>query len=197
MASSRPSSSQGLAHVATPQRNRPSKRQHPSVLNGILGTFEDKNNDYLCPICFDLIQEAHITRCGHTFCHACITRSIESYNRCPKCSFAIAGPEQIFPNFLLNELVSKHRMRIKRTTELAATNSLDAGEHPVDNLRQFLASESENLSLPDVNVILEVLTQRKHILEAETCAAQNRLLQDFLEHLLKQKESQLSQLNCE
>lgn len=197
MASSRPSSSQGLSHVATPQRNRPSKRQHPSVLNGIAGTFEDKNNDYLCPICFDLIEEAHITRCGHTFCHSCITRSIESYNRCPKCSYTITGPEQIFPNFLLNELVSKHRLRVKKTTELSSNSSVDFTEHPVDNLRQFLASESENLSLPDVNVILEVLTQRKHILEAETCAAQNRLLQDFLEHLLKQKETQLSQLNRE
>ena len=32
----------------------------------------DKNMDYVCPICFDLISEAHITRCGHTFCYSCL-----------------------------------------------------------------------------------------------------------------------------
>ena len=32
----------------------------------------DKNNDYLCPICFEFLQEAYMTRCGHTFCHACM-----------------------------------------------------------------------------------------------------------------------------
>ncbi|KAK9509545.1 hypothetical protein O3M35_006841 [Rhynocoris fuscipes] len=195
MASSRPSSSQGLAHIATPQRHRPSKRQHPSVLNGIGGSFEDKTNDFLCPICFELIDEAHITKCGHTFCFACIARSLETYGRCPKCSAVISGPDHIFPNFLLNELISKHKMQLKRKMEL--TPSYESPDAPVDNLRQFLASESENLTLPDVNVILEVLTQRKHILEAETCVAQNRLLYQFLEHLLNQKKTQLTLLTRE
>lgn len=195
MASNRPSSSQGLAHIATPQRHRPSKRQHPSVLNGIGGSFEDKTNDFLCPICFELIEEAHITRCGHTFCFACIARSLETYGRCPKCSFVLNGPEHIFPNFLLNELISKHKMQLKRKIEL--TPNFESPDASVDSLRQFLASESENLSLPDVNVILEVLTQRKHILEAETCVAQNRLLYQFLEHLLNQKKTQLTLLTRE
>lgn len=194
MAANRPSSSQSLAHIATPQRSRPGKRQHPSVLNGVGGSFEDKNNDYLCPICFELIDEAHITRCGHTFCFACISRALENYGRCPKCSFVLNGPEHIFPNFLLNDLISKYKSRVKKAAELT-TN--DSPETPADGLRQFLAAESENLTLPDVNVILEVLTQRKHILEAETCVAQNRLLFHFLEHLLKQKEAQLVQLNRE
>ncbi|XP_014240947.1 E3 ubiquitin-protein ligase RFWD2-like isoform X1 [Cimex lectularius] len=196
MASNRPSSSQSLAHIATPQRQpRPAKRQHPSVLNGVSGSFEDKTNDFLCPICFELIEEAFITKCGHTFCYTCIVRSIENYNRCPKCSFILNSLDNIFPNFLLNELISKHKLQIKRGAEL--THNIDIQEHPVDELRHFLAAESENLSLPDVNVILEVLTQRKHILEAETCAAQNKLLFNFLEHLLKQKESQLNQLSRE
>lgn len=77
-----------------------------------------------------------------------------------------------------------------------ALNRDSSGEFSgsADGLRDFVASESQNLTLPDVNVILEVLTQRKQLLEAESCAAQNRLLLDFLKHLLKQKREQKARL---
>ncbi|KAJ8957594.1 hypothetical protein NQ314_006520 [Rhamnusium bicolor] len=63
-----------------------------------------------------------------------------------------------------------------------------------DGLRDFVATESQNLTLPDVNVMLEVLTQRKQLLEAESCAAQNRLLLEFLKHLLKRKRERQAQI---
>ncbi|XP_069679642.1 E3 ubiquitin-protein ligase COP1-like isoform X1 [Periplaneta americana] len=197
MASSRSSGS--ASSSTTPQRVRPMKRQHPAVLNGIGGSFEDKNNDFLCPICFELIEEAHITRCGHTFCYRCISKSLESSGRCPKCSFALGGHENVFPNFLLNELVSKYKSRVMGSGDLGLSRdgSSDNLHGPADGLRDFVATESQNLTLPDVNVILEVLTQRKHLLEAESCVAQNKLLYEFLKHLLQQKEEQLSQLTKE
>ena len=37
--------------------------------------------DYICPICFDLISEAHITKCGHTFCYSCLLQTIEQNGR--------------------------------------------------------------------------------------------------------------------
>lgn len=178
-----------------------------NVLHGIGGTLEDKNNDYLCPICFEVIDEAHITRCGHTFCYHCITKSLEVNGRCPKCSFTL-GQQDIFPNFLLNELVSKYKTRIKGVAELGCSRTNNGKTRvggtgselsvpPCDGLRDFVAAESANLTLPDVNVMLEVLTQRKHLLEAESCAAQNKLLHEFLKHLLQQKEEQKSQLQKE
>ena len=185
------------------------KRHHQSanVLQGIGGTLEDKNNDYLCPICFEVIDEAHITRCGHTFCYRCITKSLISSNRCPKCSYTLAQ-QDIFPNFLLNELVSKYKTRLKGFAELGNSQSNDGivrssiigsdlAVPTSDGLRDFVAAESANLTLPDVNVMLEVLTQRKQLLEAETCAAQNKLLHEFLKHLLLQKEEQRNQLQKE
>lgn len=197
MAAGRPGSFY-LAHIATPQRVRPMKRTHPAVLNGIGGSFEDKTNDFLCPICFELIEEAYITKCGHTFCHRCISKSLEGSGRCPKCSFALSGQDHIFPNFILNELVSKYKIRIKSVGDLGSGGGGEADTRTTDGiLREFVASESTNLTLPDVNVMLEVLTQRKHLLEAESCAAQNKLLQEFLKHLLKQKETQLVQLQKE
>ncbi|XP_018358867.1 PREDICTED: E3 ubiquitin-protein ligase RFWD2 [Trachymyrmex cornetzi] len=181
-------------------------KPHPptNVLQRMTGILEDKSNDYMCPICFDLIDTAYITRCGHTFCHHCIVKCLEIKDRCPKCSFTLSE-QDIFPNFLLDELVSKYKTRTKGLAQLGsyADNSRhraagnDSSAPVSDGLRSIVAAESANLTLPDVNVMLEVLTQRKHLLEAETCTAQNKLLHEFLKHLLQQKEEQKNQLQKE
>lgn len=170
--------------IRTPKRPRPTTG----------GTYDEKSTDFLCPVCFNLIEEAHITKCGHTYCYSCITKSIESQKRCPKCNSALAM-EQIFPNFLLNDLIKKHKLRMNGYDALGLTRD-SSGEFTssADGLRDFVATESQNLTLPDVNVMLEVLTQRKQLLEAESCAAQNRLLLEFLKHLLKQKRERQAQI---
>jgi len=61
-------------------------------------------------------------------------------------------------------------------------------------LKEFVTTESHRMTLPDVNAVLELLNHRKQLLEAESCAAQNRLLNEFLRHLLQQKEEQLVRL---
>ncbi|OXU29379.1 hypothetical protein TSAR_016101 [Trichomalopsis sarcophagae] len=186
--------------------NRP-QAQITTFMQGINSTLEDKNSDYLCPICFETIEEAHVTRCGHTFCYKCIIRSLESLGRCPKCNINLTQ-QDIFPNFLLNELIAKYKTRAKGIGALDRTLALDnkgkgtfipmdSSVGISDGLRNFIASDSTSLSLPDVNAMLEVLTQRKHLLEAESCAAQNRLLYEFLKHLLTQKEEQRNQLQKE
>lgn len=184
-------SSQSGSNIPT---NRSSIRT-PKRQRQISASLDDKTVDLLCPICFNLIEEAHITKCGHTFCYACITKSIESLKRCPKCNYSITSEDMIFPNFLLNDLISKHKIRINGLQALGLTRD-SSGEFvaSADGLRDFVASESQNLTLPDVNVMLEVLTQRKQLLEAESCAAQNKLLLEFLKQLLNQKKEQKTQL---
>lgn len=192
---------------SSPVRAQPTKQQHPTILNGISGSFEDKTNDFLCPICFDVIEEAHITRCGHTFCYRCIAKALEVNHRCPKCSFALAGIEHTFPNFLLNELISKYKSRLKAAEELGLSpdycaafersGAVSQSGGGADSLKELVASESNNLSLPDVNVMLEVLQQRKLRLEAESCATQNKLLYEFLKSLLRLKERQLCDITKE
>lgn len=44
------------------------------ALGGLGGSLEDKDCDLLCPVCFELIDEAYVTRCGHSFCYACISK---------------------------------------------------------------------------------------------------------------------------
>lgn len=183
---------------------RPNKR--PLALNGISSTVEERCIDYICPVCFDLIREAHLTRCGHTFCYECIVTSIESLKRCPKCNSTLTSTTQIFPNYLLGELISKHKNRMQQrrvAPSLMPDDVMDLdrrvvvvdtqpNNQPGECLKQFITSESEKLALADVTVILEILQQRKQTLEAESTQAQNRLLHEFLAHLLRQKQEQSS-----
>lgn len=195
MASGRSSSSpHSMGSASTPQRVRPIKHSLQSTVNGIRESYEDRNNDYLCPICFELIEEAHITRCGHTYCFACISRAIKENGRCPRCGQNIKT-DQVFPNFLLNEVITKYKTKLVAREFREALGSGDSLHS--NGLRDFVASGSQNLSLPDVNVMLEVLTQRKYVLEAETCTAQNELLYEFLKHLRQQREEKLNQLSKE
>lgn len=170
--------------IRTPKRPRPTTG----------GTFDEKHADFSCPVCFNLIEEAHITKCGHTYCCNCIIKAIELQKRCPKCNTSLTL-DAIFPNFLLNDLIKKYKLRLNGYEALGLTRD-SSGEFTssADGLRDFVASESQNLTLPDVNVMLEVLTQRKQLLEAESCAAQNRLLLEFLKHLLKQKRERQVQI---
>lgn len=189
------SSSASSHSGSTAPTNRSSVRTPKRQRSAVSGSYEEKNLDFLCPVCFNLIEEAHITKCGHTFCYSCIVKCIETSKKCPKCNSVVLNEEMIFPNFLLNELIKKHKLRMNGF-EALGINRDSSGEFSAaaEGLRDFVASESQNLTLPDVNVILEVLTQRKQLLEAESCAAQNKLLLEFLKHLLKQKREQKARL---
>lgn len=166
------------------------------------GTSESKYADFLCPICFDLIIEAHITRCGHTFCFRCITKSVEVFKRCPKCSYNLTTCENIFPNYLLDELITKYKIKKQIHDKFVGVRAGRATTEDFvgpagDGLKNFLTTESQKLTLPDVNVIMDILQQRKQLLEAETSTAQNRLLYDFLKHLLRLKEKAQAQTRAE
>ncbi|XP_037048699.1 E3 ubiquitin-protein ligase COP1-like isoform X1 [Bradysia coprophila] len=189
----RPASSIGSADGTKPESGSSSLAKRPAALNGISSTVDDKNVDFLCPICFDLIIEAHITRCGHTFCYQCINYSIDSCKRCPKCNAPLTSSDQIFPNYLLGELIAKYKVKVQLQEHIGKAGSHSAS----DGLKQFLTNESEKLTLPDVNVMLDILTQRKERLESESNTAQNKLLFEFLKHLLRQKEEQKAQITKE
>lgn len=180
-----------FTNPASEQARRARKRQ-PSVLNGISNSYEDKDSDFLCPVCFDTIQEAHMTPCGHTFCFKCITTSLEFSNRCPKCNFVMEKKDQIYPNFLLNELVTKYKQKVaEKKLKLLSTNPA------VSELQDLIFKESDNMSLNDVYNMLEVLSQKKQQLEADCKAAQVQLLKEFLEQVRRHKQEQMTQLTLE
>ena len=154
---------------------------------------QDRNMDYVCPICFDLISEAHITKCGHTFCYQCLLQTIEQTARCPKCNFALESAEQIFPNFLFNELVSKYKNSLENKFN---TSSL-LQHTDLSSFKNVLSTNFDSMSLPDVELMLKLLETKKQQLAANSVLAQKQLLKEFLQHLKKQKDEQLFALQKE
>ena len=158
------------------------------IYHGITSTSMDKNNDYLCPICFEFLQEAYVTRCGHTFCHGCIVKSLSQSARCPKCNYHMEKPlESIFPNFAVDELVSRYSSRRKAVKE-------HLQKPQFDQLKMSLLESSSLMSVADVDYLLRFLAQRKEEIESESFLTQQLLLRDFLVHLKRLKDDQLYQL---
>ncbi|XP_066548754.1 E3 ubiquitin-protein ligase COP1 isoform X2 [Amia ocellicauda] len=170
------------------------KRALPTPLcNGLINSYEDKSNDFVCPICFEMIEEAHMTKCGHSFCYKCIRQSLEDGNRCPKCNYIIDNVDQLYPNLLVNELILKQKQRSdEKRFKL---------DHPNGHRRQVfqdvLGTDQENLDLANVNFMLELLVQKKKQLEAESQAAQLQILMEFLKEARSNKREQLEQLQKE
>uniref|UniRef100_A0A672PHM1 E3 ubiquitin-protein ligase RFWD2-like n=1 Tax=Sinocyclocheilus grahami TaxID=75366 RepID=A0A672PHM1_SINGR len=158
-------SSRTLGTVAEGQSARlgSSSRKRP-LHNGLINPYEDKSNDFVCPICFEMIEEAHMTKCGHSFCYKCIRQSLEDSNRCPKCNYIIDNVDQLYPNFLVNELILKQKQRSEEKRLKR--------DHPVSNgtkwqvFQDVLGADQENMDLANVNYILEYLLQKKKQLEA-------------------------------
>lgn len=167
-------------------------RKRP-LYNGLINPYEDKSNDFVCPICFEMIEEAHMTKCGHSFCYKCIRQSLEDSNRCPKCNYIIDNVDQLYPNFLVNELILKQKQRCEEKRLKR--------DHPNGTKWQFfqdvLGTDQENLDLANVNYMLELLVQKKKQLEAESQAAQRQILMEFLKEARRNKREQLEQLQKE
>lgn len=168
--------------------SRPVKRQHLDSNESTLSN--TSSSDYSCPVCYELIHEAHITKCGHSFCYSCVSRALEAKASCPKCGNMLSGGiRDVFPNLALDKLVNKYKLlNPSRKPDSASKLGLVAG------LRGFVTAESKKLTLSDVDAMLELLTRRKRKLEAESALAQNRLLYEFLERLLCDKESQMRRI---
>ncbi|XP_056277156.1 E3 ubiquitin-protein ligase COP1 isoform X2 [Pseudoliparis swirei] len=184
------SSRGGFASLSRPTASSGSRKKslHQAPLyNGLLNSYEDKSNDFVCPICFEMIEEAHMTKCGHSFCFKCIRQSLEDSNRCPKCNYIVDNVDQLYPNFLVNELILKQKQRSEEKRL-----KLD---HPV--FQDVLSPDQENLDLANVNLMLELLVQKKKQLEAESQAAQRQILMEFLKEARRNKREQLEQLQKE
>ncbi|KAF3774821.1 E3 ubiquitin-protein ligase [Nymphaea thermarum] len=66
------------------------------------GNGVELDKDFLCPICMQIIKDAFLTSCGHTFCYMCIVTHLNNKNDCPCCAHYLTN-NHLFPNFLLNK----------------------------------------------------------------------------------------------
>lgn len=71
------------------------------------GTFpastSEPDKDFLCPICMQIIKDAFLTACGHSFCYMCIITHLRNKSDCPCCGDYLTNTN-LFPNFLLDKV---------------------------------------------------------------------------------------------
>lgn len=61
------------------------------------------DKDLMCPICMQIMKDAFLTACGHSFCYMCIITHLQNKNDCPCCAQFLTS-NQLFPNFVLNKV---------------------------------------------------------------------------------------------
>ncbi|ORY53161.1 WD40 repeat-like protein, partial [Rhizoclosmatium globosum] len=139
-----------------------------------------------CPICLDVISDAYMTKCGHSFCHECITIHLSVTMNCPSCATALQQGE-IYPNISLNNVISKAGVDSPNATSMgtiAANLSVDPST----------TMNSSNPGLKEIDSMLNSLIERRKQLESNEPDIQWELYNQFLKKTKQQKEIQLEAL---
>ena len=138
-----------------------------------------------------------MTKCGHSFCYKCIHQSLEDNNRCPKCNYVVDNIDHLYPNFLVNELILKQKQRFEEKRFKLDHSVSSTNGHRWQIFQDLLGTDQDNLDLANVNLMLELLVQKKKQLEAESHAAQLQILMEFLKVARRNKREQLEQIQKE
>ncbi|KAM3283421.1 E3 ubiquitin-protein ligase COP1 isoform X1 [Capsicum chacoense] len=142
---------------------------------------ETEDKDILCPICMQIIKDAFLTACGHSYCYMCIVTHLQNKSDCPCCSHYLTT-NHMYPNFLLNKLLMK---RSARQMAKSAT--------PVEQLRQEIQQGCE-VSVKELDSLLTLLIDKKRKMEQEESETNLQILLEFLQCLKKQKIDELNEI---
>ncbi|XP_010509945.1 PREDICTED: E3 ubiquitin-protein ligase COP1 isoform X1 [Camelina sativa] len=144
----------------------------------------DLDKDLLCPICMQVIKDAFLTACGHSFCYMCIITHLRNKSDCPCCSQHLTN-NQLYPNFLLDKL-------LKKTTARHVSKTAT----PLDQFREALQRGCD-VSIKEVDGLLTLLAERKRKMEQEEAERNMQILLDFLHCLRKQKVDELNEVQTD
>ncbi|CAG8556200.1 10038_t:CDS:10, partial [Ambispora leptoticha] len=144
-------------------------------------------DEFLCPICLQIIKEAFMGRCGHSFCYVCIVEHLDRKKDCPTCGAHLMR-DQIFPNFLLNRLLEK--------ASAIATNQYELTP-PTQTQQMKEKIMSTDLSVEDIDAMLITLLAKKHKMESAEKELELDVLADFLSNMKSKKEKKLELLTKE
>ncbi|XP_041990902.1 E3 ubiquitin-protein ligase COP1-like isoform X1 [Salvia splendens] len=144
----------------------------------------DSDKDILCPICMQIIKDAFLTACGHSFCYMCIVTHLQNKSDCPCCSHFLTA-NHLYPNFLLNKLLMKTSAH---QTAKTAT--------PLEQLRQALERGCE-ASVKDLESLMSLLSEKKSKMEQEEAETNLQILLDFMLCLRKKKLDELNEVQSD
>ncbi|KFK31097.1 e3 ubiquitin-protein ligase cop1 [Arabis alpina] len=144
----------------------------------------DLDKDLLCPICMQIIKDAFLTACGHSFCYMCIITHLRNKSDCPCCSQHLTN-NQLYPNFLLDKLLKKTSAR-----------HVSKSASPLDQFREALQRGCD-VSIKEVDNLLSLLAEKKRKMEQEEAERNMQILLDFLHCLRKQKVDELNEVQTD
>ncbi|XP_057544720.1 E3 ubiquitin-protein ligase COP1-like isoform X2 [Amaranthus tricolor] len=139
------------------------------------------DKDFLCPICMQIIKDAFLTACGHSYCYMCIFTHLRNKCNCPCCGRFLT-PKLIFPNFALDKILKK------MSNHQFAKNASSS-----DQIRRAL-QQGCDVSVKDLDCLLSLLAEKKRKMEQEEAETNLQLLLEFLVSLRKRKLEELSQI---
>ncbi|XP_021724566.1 E3 ubiquitin-protein ligase COP1-like isoform X1 [Chenopodium quinoa] len=139
------------------------------------------DKDLMCPICMQMIKDAFLTACGHSFCYMCIITHLRNKSDCPCCVRHLTN-NQLYPNFLLDKLLKK-----------ASVRQVSKYASPVEQFRRALLQGCE-VSVKEVDTLMSLLAEKKRKMEQEEAERNMQILLDFLHCLRKQKVDELSEI---
>ncbi|KAL8461499.1 hypothetical protein ACS0TY_032829 [Phlomoides rotata] len=142
------------------------------------------DKDILCPICMQIIKDAFLTACGHSFCYMCIVTHLQNKSDCPCCSHFLTT-NHLYPNFLLNKLLMRTSAR-----QIAKTAT------PLEILRQALQQGCE-ASVKDLESLMSLLSRKKSKMEQEEAETNLQILLDFMHCLRKKKLDELNEIQSD
>ena len=136
-----------------------------------------------------------MTKCGHTFCYRCLKRSLEKSNKCTKCNMNIANKEEIYPNFVLNDLIQKQKRKIEEIS--AASKRLKVDSRVCDWQAFFASANDDDLNISDLDQMLKLLKEKRRRMVQESTVAHNQVLLEFLCDLRKERQTILEKVRSE
>ncbi|KNA20638.1 hypothetical protein SOVF_050530 [Spinacia oleracea] len=141
----------------------------------------EADKDLMCPICMQMIKDAFLTACGHSFCYMCIITHLRNKSDCPCCGRHLTN-NQLYPNFLLDKLLKK-----------ASVRQVSKYASPVEQFRRALLQGCE-VSVKEVDTLMSLLAEKKKKMEQEEAERNMQILLDFLHCLRKQKVDELNEI---
>ncbi|KAJ0112815.1 hypothetical protein Patl1_01935 [Pistacia atlantica] len=142
------------------------------------------DKDMLCPICMQIIKDAFLTACGHSFCYMCIITHLRNKSDCPCCGHYLTN-HQLYPNFLLDKLLKKTSAR-----QISKTAT------PLEHFRQAL-QQGCDVSIKEIDNLMSLLGEKKRKMEQEEAERNMQILLDFLHCLRRQKVDELKEVQTD
>ncbi|XAR65711.1 hypothetical protein NMG60_11009906 [Bertholletia excelsa] len=147
-------------------------------------TETELDSDFSCSICMEVMRDAFLTACGHSFCYMCIVTHLRSKSDCPSCGHYLTA-SNLFPNFLLNKLLRKRSAHQKARTA-----------NPFEQFYQALQQGCE-VSVKELNSFLALLVEKRRKMVQEEAETNTKILLDFLNCLRKQKLEELNEIQTD